>query len=324
MNLTALTFSALTPYHHLIAGTSAGLVSTFALYPLELVKMRMQVFQKETGYGTTISSFQNVLKKEGPIGFFRGILPALVASSGSWGGYFYFYELSKKRKLEAMNSDAHATGAVGGSSGGVDVKEQRLGVKDHLMSGIEAGVMLVLIFNPIFLIKTRLALQGAHPDKAKYKGGMDAFRTIVREEGFKGLYKGLLPALFLTSHGAVQFAAYEYMKVSIAKMAEASPGWIEEKHLNSPLQPLVLGGISKMIASTVTYPYQVIKSRLQQRGEKGVYKYKGIIDCSIKLRQESGIPGFFRGLAPNLIKVAPGAALTFVIYEETLKYLRSK
>ena len=88
--MTALSFSVLTPYHHLIAGTSAGLVSTFALYPLELVKMRMQVFQKEAGYGTTISSFQNVLKKEGPTGFFRGISPALVASSGSWGGYFYF------------------------------------------------------------------------------------------------------------------------------------------------------------------------------------------------------------------------------------------
>ena len=46
-------------------------------------------------------------------------------------------------------------------------------------------------------------------------------------------------------------------------MTEASHGWINEKHLNGPLQPLVLGGISKMIAS-VTYPYQVIKSRLQR------------------------------------------------------------
>ena len=46
----------------------------------------------------------------------------------------------------------------------------------------------------------------------KYKGGIDAFRTIFREEGIRGLYQGLLPAILLTSHGAVQFATYEYMK----------------------------------------------------------------------------------------------------------------
>jgi solute carrier family 25 folate transporter 32 len=326
MNLTAVfNMTALAQYHHLIAGTTAGLVTTSTLYPLELVKMRMQVFKKEAGYGTTSSSIQSVLKKEGPAGLFRGISPALVASSGSWGGYFYFYELSKQRKLQSM-AGTHTSRTMGGSTGAIETKEQKLGVKDHLLSGIEAGVMLVFIFNPIFLIKTRLALQGADPSKVKYKGGIDAFRTIVREEGIKGLYQGLLPALLLTSHGAVQFATYEYMKdiLSVAKEAEATPIWVKKNLLDGPVQPLVLGGISKIIASTSTYPYQVVKSRLMQRGEKGVYKYKGTMDCIAQVWREGGVRGFFRGLAPNLIKVAPGAALTFVTYEEMLKYLRSK
>ena len=311
MNLTSLG-----PYHHLIAGTSAGLASTSVLYPLELIKTRMQVFQKEAGYSTTFQSLRSVLKSEGTSGLYRGMTPALVASSGSWGGYFYFYELSKKRKLGLLNNgDANY--------GDESVKNQKLGVTDHLLSGIEAGVMLVFIFNPIFLVKTRLALQGADPNKAKYRGMYDALSTIVREEGVKGLYQGLVPALFLTSHGAVQFASYEYMKEAMTNFSNADTTPVWAKNLIDPLQSLLLGGVSKIIASTTTYPYQVIKSRLQQRGDKGVYKYKGTLHCATSLWREGGVPAFFRGIVPNILKVAPGAALTFFVYEQTLKALRA-
>lgn len=313
-----VSFSQLSEYHHLIAGTTAGLATTSVLYPLELIKMRMQVFQKETGYSTTFQSLRSVLKMEGTSGLYRGMTPALVASSGSWGGYFYFYELSKKRKLGLLNGGQNANY---GDDNTV-AKNQKLGVRDHLLSGIEAGVLLVFIFNPIFLVKTRLALQGADPNKAKYRGMYDALRTIVREEGVRGLYQGLVPALFLTSHGAVQFASYEYMKEAMNKFAssDSTPVWM--KNIIDPLQSLLLGGVSKIIASTTTYPYQVIKSRLQQRGEKGVYKYKGTIHCATSLWKEGGVAAFFRGIVPNILKVAPGAALTFFVYEETLKFLR--
>ena len=83
---------------------------------------------------------------------------------------------------------------------------------------MEAGSILVMMFNPIWLIKTRLALQGSNASaegsskNVRYRGMLHAGSTIVKEEGVKGLYKGLVPALLLTSHGAVQFAVYEYLK----------------------------------------------------------------------------------------------------------------
>jgi solute carrier family 25 folate transporter 32 len=157
---------------------------------------------------------------------------------------------------------------------------------------------------------------------------VNAFLTISREEGLRGLYKGLVPALFLTSHGAIQFAVYESMKKVFKNFRSE-----EDKNRQPAFVSALLGGGSKIIASTATYPYQVIKSRLQQRDSivqdpqmgntKNVApKYNGMIDCIVKMWRNEGIFGFFRGVIPNALKVAPAAALTFLIYEESMHLLK--
>lgn len=93
---------------------------------------------------------------------------------------------------------------------------------------------------------------------------------------------------------------------------------------------MLTGGVAKSVATVATYPYQVIKSRLQQRdnvvtSSDGVIqrssKYRGVIDCVLKIARQEGIIGYFRGIIPNALKVAPQAALTFVLYEEAMKLL---
>ena len=309
------------PQQHLVAGTLGGLVSTVALYPLELIKTRMQVAEASTRaawrnpYGSVLGSLRLVVRNEGAAGLYQGLTPAMIASAGSWGGYFYFYEHSKSRKLAAA--------ATEGSG------RQGLTTVDHLASGVEAGAILVLLFNPLWLVKTRLALQGAASGpgataatatstaaaEARYTGVGDALRTIVREEGVAGLYKGVVPALFLTSHGAIQFAVYEWLKALSAAGGDGQqPAWVS----------VVIGGTSKIVASTATYPYQVVKARLQQREAPGglaAPRYSGMLDCVAKTWRLEGGLGFFRGVVPNALKVAPSAALTFVVYEEVLKLL---
>lgn len=76
-----------------------------ALYPLELIKTRMQVISDSTGtYRSLTKAFGQVLRNEGVKGLYQGMSPALVGASGSWGGYFYFYEQSKERKLRKLQS----------------------------------------------------------------------------------------------------------------------------------------------------------------------------------------------------------------------------
>ena len=77
---------------------------TISLYPLELVKTRMQVVDGidkvySSNYSSLRTSFRSVLTNEGVKGLYKGLTPAVLAAAGSWGGYFYFYEHSKNRKL---------------------------------------------------------------------------------------------------------------------------------------------------------------------------------------------------------------------------------
>ena len=340
-------------HDHLIAGLVAGFASTVVFYPLELIKTRMQVDESRNGaYRTILGSFQRVVKQEGVAGLYKGLTPAVLASCGSWGGYFYLYEMAKRRKLSELQVQAasRTSAAAAAAGGGAAV----LNSVDHLMAGFEAGIILALLFQPLWLAKTRMALQvqqgspavtavpsssssgaagpssptaAAFPAAATtrpYAGMVDTLLTIAREEGVIGLYKGVVPALLLTSHGAVQFAAYEWLKQFFQGIRNnAGTGSATDRILQPAVVSMVTGAAAKILASTVTYPYQVIRSRLQQRdsgvgtaaatssaaGAAGAGgggtgpKYTGTLDCALKFWRNEGVGGFFKGVVPNVIKV---------------------
>ena len=70
----------------------------------------------------------------------------------------------------------------------------------------------------------------------------------------------------------------------------------------------------------------MIKSRLQQRDEiinqQRQQRYRGTWDCILKIYKQDNFIGFFRGVVPNVLKVAPSSAITFLVYEESLLLLK--
>ena len=142
---------------------------------------------------------------------------------------------------------------------------------------------------------------GAQKAPVAYRGLFDAFRKIIAEEGVRGLYRGIVPQLLLTSHGAVQFMVYEELKslslsrgIAGSSASSSASAAASERKANGvfkagSLQPLAIGACSKIVATTVTYPYQVVKSRLQQRHPGGARPYKGTIDCLAKIFKQEGL-----------------------------------
>lgn len=74
------------------------------------------------------------------------------------------------------------------------------------------------------------------------------------------------------------------------------------------------------------FKYQVIKSRLQQRGTEEeirakASRYRGVVHCAAVIARKEGARGFFKGCVPYALRAAPASAITFVVYEEALKLL---
>ena len=189
----------------------------------------------------------------------------------------------------------------------------RLSPADHLMAAAGAGFITVLMTNPLWLCKTRLCIQDPSAPNA-YRGLWNALTTIYRQEGIPGLYKGLVPATFGVSHGAIQFMIYEEMKRQWSQYTR-----VETEARNNTLEYIVMAAGSKSIATAITYPYQVVRSRLQDH--RGLAEFKGASDVLFKTLRSDGWRGMYRGLAPNLIRVLPGTCLTFGAYESITHFL---
>lgn len=298
---------------------------------------------------TICTTVKGVIRHEGYLGLYRGLVPAIIGSAASYGGFFFLYEDIKGRMMVAKQEVSSS-------------KQQSviLGPVEHFSASCLAGACMVAFTNPLWLIKTRLQLQNSRLQsqlqststatqtmvKPPYRGLLHAAYVIAQEEGMMAFYKGSAPALMLVSHGGIQFMTYEFMKKHFAlyvsngnskctgneQKNSSNKGTMGERVRDS-LGYLTMGALSKFVASTTTYPLQVMKARLQQRsqaievsettGEIIVTKreYSGVIDCTTKIWRNEGIYGFFKGCITNALRVAPSAAVTFVTYEFVLDML---
>lgn len=292
------------------AGAVAGFATVAAVHPLDVVRTRFQVDDGRVvnlpTYKNTAHAILNIARLEGLKGLYAGFFPAVLGSTVSWGLYFFFYSRAKQRYSKN--------------------RDEKLSPGLHLASAAEAGALVCFCTNPIWLVKTRLQLQNPLHQTRRYSGLYDALKTIMREEGWRALYKGIVPSLFLVSHGAVQFTAYEELRKVIvdykAKQRKEDCKSADTDLLNS-VDYAVLGGSSKIAAIILTYPFQVIRSRLQQRPTmEGIPRYMDSWHVMKATARFEGFRGFYKGITPNLLKNVPASSITFIVYENVLKLLK--
>eukprot|EP00980_Cylindrotheca_fusiformis_P028341 scaffold22592_cov129-Cylindrotheca_fusiformis.AAC.27 len=310
----------------LVAGILGGTVSTMMLLPLDNIKVRMQVHENRSGQLVSLRIVRGIIHHEGIVGLYQGLSPAIVGSSVSWGGFFFVYEGFKKLLRQRSGLDENSP----------------LTPMANFQLACASGAVMVFLTNPIWLIKLRMQLQMKKSSERlqsapkPYNGLFHAARTIVKEEGFFALYNGTGPALLLTSHGGVQFVVYEALKKHYHyTRARREPDGADSpvlERLEKSMGYLTMGAVAKIVASTATYPLQVVKARMQQRssfveltsdGNVRVVQrdVAGIIETSKRIWQKEGIMGYFKGCIPNAVRVAPSAAVTFVVYEFAMDFL---
>lgn len=311
-------------YEHMVAGVLGGLTSTLVLHPLDLLKVRFAVADGQSSikknYKNISNAFSTIVKEEGIKGLYKGVAPNCLGAGTAWGLYFLFYNSVKKRMAES-SSQSH------------------LGPFKHMAAGACAGALTTAITNPIWVVKTRLCLQygnvnettttlganaaaansatsttsqsaGLLPENKRYSGTWDALKKVYKYEGVTGLYRGFIPGLLGVSHGAIQLAAYEEMKRIYLTRYN-----LPRDHNLGTIQYLSCAALSKLLAASITYPYQVIRARLQDQH----VNYGGVIDVVKRTWRYESYLGFYKGFSAYMLHVTPNICIVFFIYETVTK-----
>lgn len=207
-------------------------------------------------------------------------------------------------------------------------------------SSIVAGASSTMVTNPIWVIKTRLMLQVSgsaanndHRPPWHYNGTFDAARKMFKTEGILSFYSGLTPALLGLTHVAIQFPAYEFLKRHFTGqgMGGGGEGGDQKFHFAGTFAASVL---SKIVASSATYPHEVIRTRLQTQQRlvsspdsmhtatrngfaraETLPKYRGILKTFNTILKEEGWRAFYAGMGTNMMRAVPAATTTIVTYE---------
>ncbi|OKL56754.1 hypothetical protein UA08_07888 [Talaromyces atroroseus] len=310
-----------TSFVETVAGLTAGVVSTLTLHPLDLIKTRLQIDRiSRSRVGGSLRIIGDIYKTEGGLpALYRGLTPNIIGNSTSWSLYFLFYGNIKDFLAQ---SRSHSTELHHDDDG----KKHSLGASQYFLASGTAGLLTSILTNPIWVIKTRMLSTGSRTPGA-YPSFVAGASQILRTEGIPGFYRGLVPALFGVSHGAFQFMAYEKLKSYRSRSRNTFATTVTstrrgENNVNN-MELLLISSLSKVFAGCITYPYQVLRTRLQLQAYNAdapataTTTYRGVWDATRQIGVQEGIRGFYKGLGPNLLRVLPSTWVVFLVYENT-------
>lgn len=179
------------------------------------------------------------------------------------------------------------------------------------LSGGAAGAATTSVFYPLEFLRTRLALDvgGKNTIERLYPRGMrDVLERTLAREGVTGLYKGFGVALGgVVLFRALHLGGYDYAKDEMGKRGEQTI-W----------KRFFIAQLVSVASGTVCYPIDTVRRRLMMTAGKKKDKvlYANARECVAYIYSTEGVSGFFRGLAPNVVRSGLGGAFLLVSYDE--------
>ncbi|KAK9319701.1 mitochondrial carrier domain-containing protein [Lipomyces orientalis] len=281
------------------AGAIAGVSEILVMYPLDVVKTRVQLqVGKGSGgeaYSGMLDCFQKIVKNEGFSRLYRGITAPILM------------EAPKRATKFAANDE---WGKVYRKAFGVTQMNQPLSV----LTGATAGATEAFVVVPFELVKIRLQ------DKASaslYKGPLDCAIKIVRNEGVLAIYNGLEVTLWRhilwnSGYFGVIFKARELLP-----KAETPSG--------QTMNDLIAGTIGGTAGTILNTPSDVVKSRIQNtiRVDGVVPKYNWAWPSMFLVAKEEGFGALYKGFVPKVLRLGPGGGILLVVFTACMDFFRS-
>lgn len=292
-----------------LSGVGSGSLASVVCAPLDLVRTRMQVAGGLEGKAAQdakiIKSIREIYRSDGARGCFRGLGATLATVPAFWGMYFPLYEGLKARIL-------------GWSSRYGDGSANHHALV-HLSSAMTAGAVADVVCNPMFVVRTRMQTEALHylqvpAAERKPHGVVQTVANMYKEGGLPIFWRGLTASLLGLGHVGIQFPVYERLKAEARKRSTTGQ--------ESPVDLLIASGLSKMTAAVITYPHEVIRSRMMDA--RGPMAGKNVIRTAQQIIRNEGYAGLYVGLRVSLLRVVPNCCVTFVSYELIARWARSQ
>lgn len=298
---------------HTIAGAAGAVVAMAVVYPLD----SLRTIQSVQG-GTAWEAAKLHLRHGGWRRLYKGMRAAFAGVIFSWGTYFFVYTLAKQKEKSRRGPKT--------KSG------------TNLPMAIGAGICSTIISNPFWVANTRLKVDFSA--KGRERGIFKMLVEILRKEGFRGWLAGIVPALVLVLNPAIQFALYDHLRAKVINLkqkwsaggpASSSNSLSSQRNSSSgsldcdrrfrprvtPAESFLMGLVAKLVATLVTYPYLVVKTRAQSK-VFNVKDYSSSMRTLLMILETEGLSGLFAGLPSKLTATLLSSAIMFTVYEELL------
>jgi len=271
---------------HVFAGAMAGLCEVLIMYPLDVVKTRLQL--STTGASQSVlSSFAEVIKNEGFANLYRGIIAPILAEA-------------PKRALKFTSNEVYKSLLA-------DIRPNRkLADIDYVISGAAAGCTEALINCPFELVKVRMQ---AKENLGVYKSTFHAAQVIASKEGAISLWIGLESMFW---RNGIWNAAYFGC---INKVKQTLPAPNPNDHWAVFTQKFAAGFIAGTLATILNNPFDVVKSRVQNTLPHQTRVYSWTIPGLARIASNEGLAALYKGFVPKVLRLGPGGGVMLVAFD---------
>lgn len=280
--------------YQFFSGAVAGISEIACMYPLDVVKTRMQLQTAESveKYNSMFDAFRKIIRKEGASKLYRGISAPLVMEA-------------PKRAVKFSANDSW--GKFYRQFFGVQQLTQPMAV----LTGATAGATESLVVVPFELVKIRLQNKNSI-----YKGPIDVVSKMIRQEGLLSLYNGLEATMW--RH--IMWNGGFFGCISKIRSMMPTPKSESQKVRND----LISGSIGGTIGTFLNTPFDVVKSRVQNyvHVPGKIPKYNWTFPALGTIVREEGFTALYKGFIPKVLRLGPGGGILLVVYTKCMEQCR--
>ncbi|XP_072231230.1 dicarboxylate carrier UCP2-like [Leuresthes tenuis] len=279
-----------------VGAGAAACIADLITFPLDTAKVRLQI-QGETRtsaatgtvpamkYRGVFGTIITMVRTEGPLSLYSGLVAGLQRQMSFASVRIGLYDSVKQ--FYTRGSD-------------------NVGIGSRLLAGCTTGAMAVAFAQPTDVVKVRFQAQAMNSGHSRrYCGTIDAYKTIAKEEGIRGLWKGTGPN---TARNAIvnctELVTYDFIKDMLLKSTTLTD--------NLPCHFVSAFGAG-LCTTVIASPVDVVKTRYMN---SAVGQYSSVLSCAAAMMNKEGPHAFYKGFMPSFLRLGSWNVVMFVTYEQ--------